>query len=53
LRVTDATEATLALPKIVHRGGKILGSEIGPHPVAEEELVDQKNTPLLAASDFS
>ena len=37
-RVADATEATLALPKIVHRGGKILGSEVGPHPVAEEEL---------------
>ena len=54
-RVADATEATLALPKIVHRGGKILGSEVGPHPVAEEELrirafPQQKiRQPLLAA----
>src|ERR1700730_10036652 len=54
-RVADATEATLAFRKIVHRGGKILGSEVGPHPVAEEELgigafPQQKiRQPLLAA----
>jgi hypothetical protein len=54
-RVADATEATLALPKIVHRGRKILGSEVRPHPVAEEEFrirafPQQKiRQPLLAA----
>ena len=40
-RVADATEATLTFRKIVHRGGKIPGSEVGHIRSLKKSLPEQ------------